>query len=468
MNAYITDSIDGPGSTLSFLGATQTVTGSRYLLESGGRKVLVDCGLFQGYKVLRERNRSAFPVSPPSIDALVLTHAHLDHSGYIPALVRDGFTGPIYATSGTTELCSVLLPDSGHLLEEEASFAKWRGSSRHHDPRPVYTAADAMRSLDSFRTRQFDDEIDLGKTIRATFIPAGHILGAAQINLSVGSTSIHFTGDLGRPHDPLMHPPRALEPVDVLVSESTYGNRIHPDADPGTELGAIIRRVAKRGGVVVIPAFAVGRAESLLLHLSRLRARREIPDIPVYLNSPMAINVSQMYQRHQDEHRVSAIEFADMYRLARLVNSVDESKLLNLRGGPMIIISASGMLTGGRVLHHVAAYGSDPRNAIVLTGYQAGGTRGAALARGEDHLRIYGRDIPIRAEVIEFQSLSAHADSNELLEWMRNTPRAPKMTYITHGEPDAADALRLRIKRELGRDARVPDDRESIDLAHPA
>jgi len=456
-----------PSSTLSFFGAAQTVTGSRYLIESGGRRVLVDCGLFQGYKVLRERNRRAFPVAPDSIDAIVLTHAHLDHSGYIPALVRDGFTGPIHATSGTAELCSVLLPDSGHLLEEEASFVKKRGSSRHRDPRPIYTAAEAVRSLDSFRTHEFDERIDLGSGIQVTLVPAGHILGAAQVHAEVGEVSMHFTGDLGRANDPLMQPPRSLEAVDILISESTYGNRTHPDLDPGSELGPVIRRVAKRGGVVIIPAFAVGRSESLLLHLSRLRTRGEIPDIPVFLNSPMAVNVSEMYRRHRDEHRVSEEEFASMYRLAKLVHTVDESKLLNLRGGPMIIISASGMLTGGRVLHHVAAYGSDPKNAIILTGYQAGGTRGAALAQGENHLRIYGRDIPITAEVVQLESLSAHADSREVLQWMRNTPRAPKMTYITHGEADSADALRLRVKHELGRNARVPDHLESIDLNNP-
>jgi metallo-beta-lactamase family protein len=454
-------------SILSFLGAAQTVTGSRYLIESGGRRILVDCGLFQGYKALRERNRRVFPVAPDSIDAIVLTHAHLDHSGYIPALVRDGFTGPIHATSGTAELCSVLLPDSGHLLEEEASFAKKRGSSKHQDPRPVYTAADAVRSLDSFHTHEFDERIDLGSGIQVTLVPAGHILGAAQVHAEVGGVSMHFTGDLGRADDPLMQPPRPLEAVDILVTESTYGNRTHPELDPDSELGPVIRRVAKRGGVVVIPAFAVGRSESLLLHLSRLRTRGEIPDIPVFLNSPMAVNVSEMYQRHRDEHRVSEDEFASMYRLAKLVRTVDESKLLNLRGGPMIIISASGMLTGGRVLHHVAAYGSDPKNAIILTGYQAGGTRGAALAQGENHLRIYGRDIPINAEVVQLESLSAHADAREILQWMRNTPRAPKMTYITHGEADSADALRLRIKHELGRNARVPDHLESIDLNNP-
>lgn len=457
----------GPSATLSFFGAAQTVTGSRYLIESGGRRILVDCGLFQGYKALRERNRRAFPVAPDSIDAIVLTHAHLDHSGYIPALVRDGFSGPVHATSGTAELCSVLLPDSGHLLEEEAGFAKKRGSSRHQDPRPVYTAADAMRSLDSFRTHEFDERIDLGSDIQVTLVPAGHILGAAQLHVDVDGVAIHFTGDLGRTNDPLMQPPRPLEAVDILVSESTYGNRDHPDLDPGNELGPVIRRVAKRGGVVIIPAFAVGRSESLLLHLSRLRTRGEIPDIPVFLNSPMAVNVSEMYRRHRDEHRVNAEEFASMYRLAKMVRTVDESKLLNLRGGPMIIISASGMLTGGRVLHHVAAYGSDPKNAIILTGYQAGGTRGAALAQGENHLRIYGRDIPINAEVVQLESLSAHADAREILRWMRNTSRAPRMTYITHGEADAAEALRLRIKRELGRDVRVPDQFDSIDLQAP-
>ncbi len=456
-----------PSSTLSFLGAAQTVTGSRYLIESGGRRILVDCGLFQGYKALRERNRRAFPVTPDSIDAIILTHAHLDHSGYIPALVRDGFTGEIHATSGTAELCSVLLPDSGHLLEEEAGFAKKRGSSKHPDPRPVYTAADAVRSLDSFHTHEFDETITFGSGIRATLVPAGHILGAAQIRAEVDGVSVHFTGDLGRVNDPLMQPPRPLGAVDILVSESTYGNRIHPNLDPESELGPVIRRVAKRGGVVIIPAFAVGRSESLLLHLSRLRTRGEIPDIPVFLNSPMAVNVSEMYQRHRDEHRVSEAEFASMYRLAKLVRTVDDSKLLNLRGGPMIIISASGMLTGGRVLHHVAAYGSDRRNAIILTGYQAGGTRGAALARGEDQLRIYGRDIPINAEIVQLETLSAHADSQGIVQWMTNTPQAPKMTYLTHGEPDAADALRLRIKRELGRNVRVPDQFDSIDLHNP-
>lgn len=452
---------------LGFLGATETVTGSRYLLTAGTTRVLVDCGLFQGYKQLRDRNRLPFPVDPASIDAVILTHAHLDHCGYLPALVRDGFAGPIYSTSGTAELSSLVLLDSGHLLEEEARYAHQRGSSRHSIPRPVYTVKDAERSLKSFRLKSFEEEFDLGPDIRASLVPAGHILGAAQVEITVGATRVHFTGDLGRAGDPLMRAPRRLGAVDVLVTESTYGNRTHPKTDPAMTLGGIVTRVAKRGGVVLIPSFAVGRAETLLLHLSRLRASGAIPDIPVFLNSPMAVDASLIYQRHQSEHRISAAEFESMYSIATLVRTVDDSKLLNLRGGPMVIISASGMIEGGRILHHIDAYGSDPRNAIVLSGFQAGGTRGAKLARGERSLRIFGRDVPITAEVIQMESLSAHADSDELIEWMGAADHPPRMTYITHGEPDAADDLRARIKRSLGWQARVPDYLERVDLTDP-
>lgn len=465
-DAPVTDmpATDGPGPRLRFLGATDTVTGSRYLIEAGGRRIAVDCGLFEGYKLLRERNRRPFPVPPSSIDAVVVTHAHLDHTGYLPALVRDGFTGVIHATTGTAELCELLLPDSGRLLEEEAGYARERHSSKHEKPTPVYTEADAVAALRSFQPHGFDETVRLGDGLTVRFVPAGHILGAAQVQVEAGGRRVHFTGDLGRSDDPLMNPPRPLEPTDVLVTESTYGNRSHPHVDPATELGEVVNRVTKRGGVVVIPAFAVGRAETLLLHLSRLRDRGAIPDVPVYLNSPMAVDASQIYQRHPDEHRISPDEFRSMYSLARLVRTVDDSKLLNLRGGPMVIISASGMLTGGRVLHHIVAYGSDRNNAIILSGFQAGGTRGAALANGERTLRIYGRDVPIRAEVVALESLSAHADSDQLLAWMKTSPSAPAQTFITHGEPDAADALRIRIRRELGWDARVPELGETVQL----
>ncbi|WP_139003372.1 MBL fold metallo-hydrolase RNA specificity domain-containing protein [Arthrobacter crystallopoietes] len=452
---------------LRFLGATDTVTGSRYLIEAQGRRLLIDCGLFQGYKRIRDRNRARFHVPPGTLDAVILTHAHLDHTGYLPSLVRDGFTGPVYATPGTEDLCRLLLPDSGYLQEEEAKHANSRGSTRHHPAVPLYTAADAVRSLDNFQVRDFDSPIPLGEGLKATFIPAGHILGAAQILLTTPGRSVHFTGDLGRPDDPLMRAPRALGAVDVLVTESTYGNRIHPPVGPEQELGDVISRVTRRGGVVMIAAFAVGRAETVLLHLSRLRRKGGIPDIPVYLNSPMAIDASEMYKRHPEEHRLRQEEFDAMYRLAIPTRSVDDSKLLNLRGGPMIIISASGMLSGGRILHHLETYGPDPRNAVVLSGYQVGGTRGASLAAGEKELRIYGQNVRIRAEVIQLASLSAHADSTELLDWMRSAAVPPIMTYITHGEPDASDALRVRIKHELGWPTRVPEYLEDVHLDNP-
>jgi metallo-beta-lactamase family protein len=264
-----------------------------------------------------------------------------------------------------------------------------------------------------------------------------------------------------------MRPPRPLEATDVLVAESTYGNRSHPRTDPEEELGEVIARAAKRGGVVLVAAFAVGRAETLMLHLSRLRRRQAIPDIPIYLNSPMAIDASGMYQRHPEEHRLQEREYKDMYRVAIMTRSVDDSKLLNLRGGPMVIISASGMLTGGRILHHLQAYAADPNNVVVLSGYQAGGTRGAALAGGARRLRIFGEDVEVKAEVVMLESLSAHADSDEMINWMQKSPRAPRMTYVTHGEPDASDSLRVRIRRELGWNVRVPEHLEAVPLRHP-
>ncbi len=457
-----------PSAELRFLGATETVTGSRFLVQTPSHRVLVDCGLFQGYKLLRDRNRLPFPVDPSSIDAVLLTHAHLDHSGYLPALVKQGFRGRIHSTAATAELAELVLRDSGHLLEEEAEFARRHGYSKHERPSPLYTVEDAVRSLVHFSPVAFDTDVPLGTDLHAMFVPAGHILGAAQVRLSVGGRIVHFTGDLGRPHDPLMHPPRPLERADVLVSESTYGDRRHSTADPGERLGAVVSRVAARGGVVVVPAFAVGRTESILLQLARLRRRGAIPEIPVFVNSPMANDTAAIYRRHRAEHRLTDDEFESMYDLATEVRTVDDSKLLNLRGGPMVVISASGMLTGGRVLHHVVAYGPDPRNAIVLTGFQAGGTRGAALAAGATSLRIFGKDVPIRAEVVQIDEFSAHADADELVAWMSATTAPPAMTYLVHGEPSASDLLRARIEHQLGRRVRVPENLETISLDRPA
>lgn len=453
-------------ATLKFLGATGTVTGSRYLIEVEGNRILVDCGLFQGYKQLRLRNRLPFPVSPASIDAVLLTHAHLDHSGYLPALVRNGFRGRIHCTPATAELCELLLPDSGYLQEEEARFAARHHYSRHAKPEPLYTVEDARASLRHLAELDFNRTLDLGAGISARFIPAGHLLGAAQIRVTVADRTVHFSGDVGRPKDPMMRPPSPFEGADVLVCESTYGNRQHPNTDPEAELAEVVNRVVRRGGVVIIPSFAVGRAQAIMLQLARLRERSAIPDVPVYLNSPMATDATEIYRRHHDEHRVSDTECRAMYRIAQRVRSVEESKELNRRSGPFIVISASGMLTGGRVLHHVASFGPDARNAIVLIGYQAGGTRGAALARGDRTLRMFGREVRIEAEVIQLESMSGHADANELLAWLGKA-RSPEMTYVTHGEPGSADMLRFRIDHELGWNARAPEHLEQTSITRP-
>lgn len=452
--------------SLRFLGATGTVTGSRYLVEVGHRRILVDCGLFQGFKTLRERNRKPFPVRPGLIDTVLLTHAHLDHSGYLPALVRAGFNGRVLCTEATRELCGLILPDSGHLQEEEARYAARKGFSKHRNPMPLYTLKDAEKALERFETVDFRRRIELGDGIAATFIPAGHLLGAAQIRLEIGETIVHFSGDLGHDPDPLMRAPEPFSGADVLVCESTYGNRSHSPTDPEAELAPVLKRVFSRGGTVLIPAFAVGRAQGLMLHIARLMARQEIPDVPVYLNSPMSIDATDIYHRHHDEHHVSREDCVAMFQIAQRVNSVEDSKELNTRRGPMIIVSASGMLTGGRILHHLASFGGDRRNAILLSGFQASGTRGAALADGARKLRMFGRECPIEAEVVQLHTFSGHADADEILRWMDAGP-APRMTYLTHGEPTASDTLRGRVAHELGWSVRVPDHLETVHLDRP-
>ncbi|UIP06931.1 MBL fold metallo-hydrolase [Erythrobacter sp. SDW2] len=452
--------------SLTFLGATGTVTGSRYLVEQGRRRILIDCGLFQGFKQLRLRNWNPFPVPPESISDVLLTHAHLDHSGYLPALVRNGFRGKIHATPSTTELCGLLLPDSGHLQEEEARYARRKAFSKHRDPQPLYTLDDAKAALGHFDPVSFDTALDMGDGISARFIPAGHLLGAASIRLTIDGRVLHFSGDVGRPTDPMMRSPDRFSGADILVSESTYGNRTHPSVDAEAELAEVINKVVGRGGTILVPAFAVGRVQGVMLQIARLRERGEIPDIPVYLNTPMGANATDIYHRHHGEHRVSRDDCKAMFDLAERVRTVEESKALNRVTTPKIIISASGMLTGGRILHHVVSFGQDPKNAIVLSGFQAGGTRGAALVQGKRTLRIFGDEIPIRAEVIQLEGLSGHADADELLAWMGKA-KPPQMTYVTHGEPDAADALRFRIEHELGWDVRVPEHLERVSIRSP-
>ncbi|MBX6364281.1 MAG: MBL fold metallo-hydrolase [Gemmatimonadetes bacterium] len=450
---------------LEFLGATGTVTGSRYLLRAGGARVLVDCGLFQGLKHLRLRNRAPFPAADAGFDAVVLTHAHLDHSGYLPLLARNGYAGPVYCTPATAELCGILLPDSGHLQEEEAAYANRRGYSRHHPALPLYTRTDAERSLELLRPVPFEVDTPVAPGVTLRFSRAGHILGAASARLSAAGRAVLFSGDLGRPNDPVLLPPAPPQAADYVVVESTYGDRRHPTEDPRLALAAVIRRTAARGGVVVIPSFAVGRAQTLLVLLSELRSEGAIPPVPVFLDSPMAADATRILLRYPEEHRLRPPERAAATDSVTIVRDVEGSKAIDRRRGPMIVISASGMATGGRVLFHLERFAPEPRNTILLVGYQAAGTRGEALQAGARELKMHGAYVPVRAEVVMLEGLSAHADADEILAWLRRAPAPPRRVFVTHGEPAAAEALRRRIAEELRWPASVPRDGETVRLA---
>jgi metallo-beta-lactamase family protein len=456
-----------------FLGAAGTVTGSRFLLATSSARVLLDCGLFQGLKELRLRNWDAFPVDPATVGAVVLTHAHLDHSGYIPALGRDGFAGRVIATEGTQALCRIVLPDSGHLQEEEAAYANRKGYSKHSPARPLYTEDDALRSLDRFDATAFDAPREVAPGVRATFRQAGHILGAASVMIEVDGARrrrILFSGDLGRPNHPLMRPPAPVPEADVVVVESTYGDRTHDDLESLRRFEEAIARTAARGGVIVIPSFAVDRTEVILFHLNRLVHAGRIPDLPTYVDSPMALAALKLYraavERHSAEIRPEIASGSDPFNSARVTETrtVDESMTLNFLTGPIIIISASGMATGGRVLHHLARRLPDARNTVILVGYQAEGTRGRSLLDGARSVKMLGRYIPVEAEVVNVPAFSVHADQSEILAWLRTAPRAPEAVYVVHGDPPAAAALREEIVKQLKWNAVVPRHLEQVRL----
>lgn len=449
---------------LSFHGAAGTVTGSRYLLEIGAQRILIDCGLFQGYKQLRLRNWAPLPFDPGGIDAVILTHAHIDHSGFLPVLTRQGFRGPIYCSQGTFELCKILLPDSAYLQEEDARFANRHGISKHQPALPLYTRNDAHACLQQFQPVPIASRTALNAAVAFTLEHAGHLLGACFARVESQGLSVTFTGDLGRPNDAILHAPTAPSATDYLVCESTYGDRSHPAIDPETELAQCLGPALARGAVVVVPAFAVGRAQTLLLQIARLKRKGQLPDVPVFLDSPMAIDASILYRRFNHEHRLSAADCDLMCNAATFVNTADQSKALSQRGGPMIIISASGMATGGRVIHHLKTFVGDERNLILLAGFQAPGTRGGALANGVSTVRIHAQDFPVRAEVRQLQASSSHADANEILAWLRQLERPPRQTFITHGEPGPSDALRQRMERELGWSTLVPEHRQTVEL----
>jgi len=443
---------------ITFLGGAGTVTGSKYLVQYDGHRLLVDCGLFQGYKQLRLRNWTPLPVVPGQINAVILTHAHLDHSGYLPLLVREGFKGKVWATPATRDLCEILLPDSGHIQEEDAAFANRHGFSKHTPALPLYTAEDAKASLKRLHTVPVFHAFEPIPGWQARLYAAGHILGACSLLLEVGGKRLLFSGDLGRSDDLIMLPPEVPVAADAVIVESTYGDRDHPHEHLIDELAPALQRAAARGGTAVVPVFAVGRAQALLYAIAELKAAQKLPhSLPVYLDSPMAIETTELFSQHLGEHRLNAAQCRDMARVAKMVRTPDESKAIANQHGPKVILAASGMATGGRVLHHLVQYLGDHRNMVVLTGYQAPGTRGAALANGSNLLRIHGQEIPVRAEVVQLHSASAHADARQLMAWLRAMPGAPHRAFVVHGDQEAADTLRRRIENELRWHAMAPE-----------
>lgn len=460
-------------ATLTFLGAARTVTGSKYLLHVDRHRVLIDCGMFQGLKELRRRNWAALPVHPASIDSVVLTHAHIDHSGMLPRLVSNGFRGRIYCTRGTAALCSLVLPDAGRLQEEDARLANRRRFSRHQPALPLFTEADAHAALAQLAIVEFGRPVEVAPGISAEFVHAGHLLGSAFVRMSRvtgGGHRILFGGDLGRYNRPVLPDPSPALDAEVLLVESTYGNRVHPDADDATLLEGVFGAARARGGRVIIPAFAVGRVEELLYWIRLLEARGKIAPVPVYLDSPMAVDALQFYVDHQQEldaevrtggdgrHPYAPLHF-------RAVASPKESQAIIEAGDPGIIISASGMATGGRVLNHLARCLPDPRHTVLFVGYQAAGTRGRALLEGAKAVKIHGVMVPVAARIAQVQSMSAHADSAEILRWLGTFTRPPARTYLVHGELVAQQALERTIERTLGWTVEIPEHGQTVEVA---
>lgn len=450
--------------SLTCLGGAGSVTGSKHLLQSGRRRILVDCGLFQGLKNLRELNWAPLPVDPASIDAVLLTHAHLDHVGYLPRLVRDGFRGPILASAATLDVAKLILRDSGHLQEKDADYANRKGYSKHRPALPLYTVDDVERVFPLFEAAPWNDTVALpgGATVRLR--RAGHILGAATAEVCWDDTVIAFSGDLGRYGDPIMPDPEAMPRADYVVIESTYGDRLHERGDPAEVLGEVIERTTARGGTVVIPAFAVGRAQELLYLIWRLKAAGRLSLTPVYLDSPMAEDATELFRRRPEDHRLSLADARAACGVATYVREVEQSKALSANSMPKVIISASGMATGGRVLHHLEAFGRDRRNTVLFSGFQAAGTRGRALLEDRREIKMHGRWIRIEAEVASLSMLSAHADSDELMRWLRGFQRPPRRIFVVHGEPSSSEALRVRIGRELGWTAQAPLQGQTFEL----
>jgi metallo-beta-lactamase family protein len=481
--------------SITFLGAARTVTGSKYLLDTGASKVLIDAGLFQGLKELRERNWQELPIRAPEIDAVVLTHAHLDHCGYLPRLVSQGFRGRVFCTPGTQDLCRIVLPDSGRIQEEDAANANRHGYSKHAPALPLYGEQDAFRAVSQLQPVGYDRPVPVAPDIEVEFINAGHLLGSSYVRVRTGGQTILFGGDLGRFNRPVLPDPTMVSEADYLLVESTYGNRVHEADDNGSKLADVITATAGRGGRVIIPAFAIGRVEELIYWLRRLEEERRIPVLPVFLDSPMAIEALVRYterlheldpelqpethdekaphgpadhrdrldtrRRHAQHERQLCAFCTERFRT---VSTAEESRQLTQSKTPSIIISASGMATGGRVLHHLKAALPDVRNTVLFAGYQAVGTRGRQLVEGQATVRIHGETIPVHARVELLESMSAHADSTEILRWLGGFGRAPRLTFLVHGEIPAMEALGASIKGTFGWDTTMPKHHERFEL----
>jgi len=456
---------------LTFLGATQTVTGSKFLLDSGDHRVLIDCGLFQGMKELRLRNWADPPVEPGSIDSAIMTHAHIDHTGYLPRFVAQGFKGPVRATPATVDLAGILLPDAAHLQEEEARFRNKHRRTKHEVALPLYTIENADAALKLLRQVKYGQNIQLSPSLSFDLVPAGHILGSSFVRFQNG---IVFTGDIGRYNQPIIFDPTTIDSAEYLVLECTYGNRLHTDKDGKSgkdQLRDVILATAQRGGTVLIPSFAIGRAQEIIYTLRELEDENQIPVLPVYVDSPMAVDAFELFQAHKEEHdqEMKRLERAGtnplQSRRVTFVRSVEESKAINDHRFPSIIISANGMATGGRILHHLINRITDERNSIVFVGFQAAGTRGRLLADGARQIRIFSVDYPVRAAVHVIDSFSAHADYVEILQWLKGFKRPPRKTFLVHGEPRAAQAMKDHILAGLkGWDVEIPAYLQSYEL----
>lgn len=459
---------------LTFLGAAGTVTGSRNLLETRDRKWLIDCGLFQGRKDLRLKNWDPFPIDPASLDGVLLTHAHVDHTGWLPRLCREGFSGPVYATPATCELCGVLLPDTAHLQEEEARWANKRGYSKHRPALPLFTRKDAETCLRQLQPVQFGEHLQLTPDLRAEFRETGHILGAGFLDLKAsrlnGSRKLVFSGDIGRPLDPLLRAPSQVYNVDYLVLESTYGNRLHAKENPVQELVRVIHESHQRGGVLVIPAFAVGRTQTLLFILRELEQQGAIPPLRVFVDSPMALEALSIHNKRVADFNLDARKLhlagEELFKTGKLklCPTREDSMAINAVESGAIILSASGMAAGGRILHHLVERLPDERNTILFIGYQAEGTRGRQIQDGKESIRMFGGEVPVRAKVESISGFSGHADYLELMAWLLAFNRPPKRVFLTHGEPEAAHALKQRIEQQFGWDVTVPAQGDSYIL----